>query len=102
MKTKIFFTLVCSILINTIASLTAQTLDYEMLVSSRNNSSVKRFNGLTGAYINDFIPTGSGGLNTTQDLKIGPDSNILVSGRGHTGILLYGRGSGNFIGTFTN
>jgi len=75
--------------------------EYEMLVSSRNTNSVKRFNGITGEYIEDFVPSGSGGLNTTQDIKAGPEGNVLVSGRGNTSILMYDRVTGDFIDSFT-
>jgi DNA-binding beta-propeller fold protein YncE len=76
--------------------------EYEMLVSSRNTNSVKKFNGLTGDYVDDFVYTGSGGLSITQDIKIGPEGNILVSGRGNTGVLMYERVSGDFIKQFTS
>src|SRR5262249_42767439 len=33
-----------------------------LLVTSSNDSAVKRYDGTTGAYIDDFIPSGSGGL----------------------------------------
>jgi len=80
----------------------SQTTDYEMLVSSRNTHSVKRYNLQTGTYINDFISSGSGGLNTTQDIKTGPGGNILVSGRGNSAVLMYDKFSGSFINSFTN
>ncbi len=82
--------------------ISAQATEYEMLVSSRNTSSVKRFNAQTGDYIDDFISTASGGLNTTQDVISGPGGNILVSGRGNTNILMYDKSTGDFIGPFTN
>ncbi len=93
---KIFFYLLLTF------PLLAQTDEYEMLVSSRNTHSVKKFNAQTGDYIDDFISTGSGGLSNTQDLKIGTDGNILVSGRGNTGILLYDKMSGDYIRQFTS
>lgn len=83
---------------NTAASQT----QYEMLVSSRNTHSVKRFNAQTGAYIDDFISSGSGGLSTTQDLKIGTTGDILVSGRGNTKILQFDKTTGDFIMNFTS
>lgn len=79
----------------------SQQVNYEMLVSSRNTHSVKRFNAQTGEFIDDFIEPGSGGLNTTQDLITGPAGNILVSGRGDTGILQYDKITGDFINVFT-
>lgn len=82
-------------------SVVSQT-QYEMLVSSRNTHSVKRYNAQTGAYIDDFIPSGSGGLSTTQDIKIGATGDILVSGRGNTKILQFDKTTGNFIMNFTS
>lgn len=79
----------------------AQTTDWEMLVSSRNTHSVKRFDWPSGDYIDDFITSGSGGLNSTQDLTTGPNDNILVSGRGDTAILMYDKATGNFLQQFT-
>lgn len=79
-----------------------QTITYEMLVSSRNTNSVKRFNAQTGSYIDDFISSNSGGLNTTQDVIKGPEGNILVSGRGNTRILMYDKTTGVFLMPFTN
>ena len=76
--------------------------EYEMLVTSRNNNSVKKFNGITGEYIDEFVTHGSGGLNTTQDIKEGADGNILVSGRGNTSVLMYDRLTGVFISPFTS
>lgn len=80
----------------------AVTMPYEMLVSSRNTHSVKRFNAQTGEYIDDFIEPGSGGLNTTQDLIMAPSGNILVSGRGNTQLLLFDKSSGDFLMPFTS
>lgn len=79
----------------------AQTADYEMLVSSRNTHSIKRFNAQTGEYKDDYISPGSGGLSTPQDVIEKPDGNILVSGRGNTSILEYDKTSGAFIKPFT-
>jgi DNA-binding beta-propeller fold protein YncE len=78
----------------------AQT-EYEMLVSSRNTNSVKKFNGITGDYIDDFVSQNSAGLSLPQDIRTGPDGNILVSGRGNTSILMYDRVTGDFIDSFT-
>lgn len=80
----------------------AQTSEYEVLVTSRNTHSVKRFNAQTGDYIDDFISSGSGGLSTTQDLTIGLDGNILVSGRGNSSVLIYDRVIGEFLQLFTS
>ncbi|KAB2847184.1 MAG: T9SS type A sorting domain-containing protein [Melioribacteraceae bacterium] len=73
----------------------------EMFVGSRNTHSVKRFNGETGEYIDDFIKPSSGGLSYTQDLAFGPDGNLYVSGRGNQSILKYNPQTGEFIENFT-
>ncbi len=83
-------------------SLIAQTVNVELFVSSRNTNSVKRFNGETGEYIDDFVSAGSGGLATTQEVRFGTDGNLLVSGRGDTHILKYNGQTGAFIGNFTS
>lgn len=74
----------------------------DVLVSSRNTHSVKRFNGKTGEYIKDFIPPNSGGLGTTQEVAYGPDGHLYVSGRSNDFILRYDGTSGEFIDAFTS
>ncbi len=83
-------------------SVLAQSAAVELLVSSRNTNSVKRFNGETGDYIDDFVPSNSGGLSATQEVLFGFDGNLLVSGRGNTHILMYDGQTGAFIGNFTS
>jgi streptogramin lyase len=80
----------------------AQSASYDLFVSSRNTSSVKKFNGQTGTFIGDFVPTGSGGLNQTQEVAFGNDGNLYVSGRGDTAILKYDGSTGAFLGNFTS
>jgi sugar lactone lactonase YvrE len=89
-------------LINSYSSSFAQIIDYEMLVSSRNTNSVKRFNGQNGEYIDDFVPANTAGLSLPQDIRTGPEGNILVSGRGNTSILMFDKVSGDFIQPFTS
>lgn len=74
----------------------------DLLVSSRNTNSVKRFDGDTGEFIEDFIPPNSGGLSATQEVAFGPDGNLFVSGRGNQSILKFDGQTGAYIGTFTS
>src|SRR5689334_2537815 len=55
----------------------------DIYVGSRNNSSVKKYDS-TGNYLGDFISSGSGGLNTTQDILFLSDSVLLVTGLNNT------------------
>jgi subtilisin family serine protease len=47
----------------------------ELLVSSFATGDVLRYDGVTGAFIDKFVPAGSGGLSGPQGLLIGPDEN---------------------------
>lgn len=80
----------------------AQTKTYDLLVSSRTTNSVKRYNGQTGAYIDDFIAADAGGLNTTQEVLLGPDGHLYVSGRFTNAILKFHRRTGELLGAFTS
>ncbi len=80
----------------------AQADGYDLYVSSRDNNSVKRYDGVTGAYLGDFVPSGSGGLALTQEVAFGPDGRLYVSGRGTSAILVYDPRTGAFLGEFTS
>jgi len=73
-----------------------------LFVSSRNDSSVKRFDGLTGDFVDNFIEPGAGGLEATQEVAFGPDGNLYVSGRGNSRILRFDGTTGAFLGEFTS
>ena len=96
------FLILLSLILVLQLNLLSQTTGYEMLVSSRNTHSVKRFNLQKGAYIDDFVAPGSGGLNTAQDVISGPDGNLLVSGRGNSSVLMFDKINGSFLRSFTS
>lgn len=73
----------------------------DLLVSSDFSHSVKRYDGLTGAYLGDFVTAGSGGLNRPQGISVGPDGNVYVSSAGSGRVLRYDGVSGAFMGAFT-
>lgn len=83
------------------ASNVSWAADGDMLVTSRNTNSVKRYDGVTGAFLGDFVTSGSGGLLATQDAAYGPDGSFYVTGRGNTSVLRYDGQTGAFLGTFT-
>ncbi|GAC1458304.1 MAG: NHL repeat-containing protein [Chamaesiphon sp.] len=60
------------------------------------NNSVKRFNGTTGAYIDDFIPANSGGLFRPEDLVFDGDK-VYVSQLEGGGIKSYDAKTGAFV-----
>lgn len=70
-----------------------------------NNSSVLRYNGMTGAFIDTFVPVGSGGLTLPTNLTFRPDGLLYVSSFGEQGfatgaILRYNAVTGAFVDAF--
>ncbi len=51
----------------------------DLYVVSRLTDSVKRYDGTTGAYLGDFVVSGSGGLSEALGLTFGPDGNVYVA-----------------------
>lgn len=79
----------------------AQVPGHDLLVSSRGTSSVKRYDGVTGAYRGDLVMPGSGGLSTTQEVRLGPDGKLYVTGRGNSAVLRYDPVTGAYLDRFT-
>ena len=73
--------------------------DGNLYVANFNNN-ISRFNGKTGAFIDTFVPVGSGGLNDPVKPIFGPDGNLYVSGLKSNNVLRYNGKTGAFIDTF--
>ncbi len=71
-----------------------------VLVTSSTNNKVAAFNAMTGAYLGDFVPTGSGGLSYPTGLMMGPDGHLLVCSRNTNSVLKYDGATGSFLGAF--
>lgn len=82
-------------------ALAAQAQSYDLLVSSRGTNSVKRYDGTTGAYLDDFVAPGAGGLSVTQELLLAPDGSLLVTGRGTAAVQRYDIRTGVALGPFS-
>ncbi len=57
-----------------------------------------RFNGETGAYIADFVPSGYGGLDGPGSILFRPDGVVLVSSYWNDSIKQYSWPTGEFLG----
>ncbi|MFO0846567.1 MAG: Calx-beta domain-containing protein, partial [Gemmataceae bacterium] len=70
----------------------------DLYVGDQQSSSILRFDGATGAYIDTFVPSGSGGLNGPIDHAFGPDGSLYVTSRLSNQILHYDGSTGAFLG----
>jgi hypothetical protein len=80
-----------------------------LLVSSFNNDSVLRYDENTGAFVDTFVPSQSGGLREPMGVLFGPDQNLYVSsglhsntGDGHKAVLQYSGTTGAFLSDFAD
>lgn len=65
-----------------------------------NGASIRRYDGQTGAFIDTFVPPGSGGLSKASRELFGPDGNLYVSSLGSDSVLRYDGQTGAFIDAF--
>ena len=72
----------------------------DLFVSSSFNDSVKEYNGNTGAFVTDFVPSGSGGLDRPEGLVFGPNGNLFVSSYLTSSVLEYNGTTGAFVTAF--
>src|SRR5207302_7149990 len=72
--------------------------DGNLYVDSFNSSSVLRFDGKTGAFLNTFAS--GGGLNGPQGLTFGPDGNLYVSSFNTNSVVRFNGKTGAFLNTF--
>ena len=49
-----------------------------IMMPTASHAQVLRYNGTTGAFIDAFVSSGSGGLDMPSGLTFGPDGNLYV------------------------
>ena len=64
------------------------------------SDNVQRFDPDTGALVDEFVTSGSGGLDNPTGLAFGPDGNLYVSSRATDQVLRYNGTTGAFIDVF--
>jgi hypothetical protein len=81
----------------------------DLYVASAGSNAILRYDGLSGSFIDTFIPPGTGGLNGPVDLAFGPDGNLYVSCLGNNpasppspGQVIRYNSSGAFLGVVAN
>lgn len=60
-----------------------------LLVSSLDTASILRYDGESGAFLDVFVPSGSGGLDEPFGLIYGPDNNLYVTSATRHSVLRY-------------
>jgi WD40 repeat protein len=73
-----------------------------LYVASSSSVQVLQFNGSTGAFVNTFVPAGSGGLTLPYALTFGSDGNLYVSSESGNQVLQYNGATGAFLSTFVS
>lgn len=76
--------------------------DGNIYVAGGDGKDVLEFNGSTGAFIKEFVTSGSGGLTSARGVAFGPDGNLFVASFGTNQILEYNGTTGAFIGSFAD
>ena len=71
-----------------------------LLATGNAPDSVFRYDGQNGAFIDQFVPAGSGGLGLPRDLIYGPDGNLYVNSDAFDKVLRYDGTTGAFIDKF--
>jgi sugar lactone lactonase YvrE len=74
--------------------------DGNIYVAGGDAKDVMEFNGTTGAFIKEFVASGSGGLASARGLVFGPDGNLYVTSFASSQVLEYNGTTGAFIGSF--
>ncbi len=69
----------------------------DLYVASVLNNSILRYDGLSGAFLDVFVPAGSGGLNSPGDLIFDSNKNFFVTSVNSNQLLKYDS-TGTFVG----
>ncbi len=72
----------------------------DLFVTSWNSNAVLRYDDGSGAFVDAFVPSGSGGLNLPHSAVFGPDGDLYVASFGNSRVKRYDGQSGAFIGNF--
>jgi glucose/arabinose dehydrogenase len=72
-----------------------------LYVSTGPMSTVQRYGGSTGTFIDTFIPAGLGGLHDAEGIGFGPDGNLYVAGLFNDAVLGFDSTSGALVRSYS-
>lgn len=70
-----------------------------LYASTGDADQIFRFDAVTGAFVDEFVPAGSGGLNNAMGFTWGPDGNFYVIGQDSQAVHVYDGSTGAPIGS---
>jgi sugar lactone lactonase YvrE len=70
-----------------------------LYVATQESNDVVRYDAATGAFVDVFVPSGTGGLGVPNGLTFGPEGNLYVTSAGNA-VLRYDSTTGTPLGTF--
>jgi streptogramin lyase len=76
--------------------------DGNLYVGGFGSNNVVRYDGSTGAFLDQFVVAGSGGLGRTRSISFGPDGNLYVASPANSSVLRYDGTTGAFLGAFAS
>ncbi|MCP3902685.1 MAG: DUF11 domain-containing protein [Planctomycetes bacterium] len=76
--------------------------DGNLYVTGRFSNEIERYDGSTGAYIDDFVPAGSGGLDAPTAIAFGHDGHLYAASFETAEVLRYDGVTGAFIDVFAS
>ena len=71
--------------------------DGNLYVTDYSHHRVLRYKGATGAFLDVFIPAGSGGLSGPRGLAFGPDGMLYIANRNTADVRRYDGRTGAFV-----
>ena len=75
--------------------------DGNLYISSSQTDSILRYDGTTGAFIDEFVPTGTGGLDNPRSLEF-RDGFLYVASSRSNAVLRFDASDGSFVDEFVS
>ena len=78
--------------------LPARAFGQDLFVTSIGTDEIKRYDGVTGVFLDTFVSAGSGGLGGPTGITFGPNGSLYVTGNTNGAVKHYDGTTGAFLG----